>query len=61
MISEIRGLFTVNFELHPRPPGCSEGFPHSRLPLPDVVLRVPGSVRGSPPIVGCPDEGVARQ
>ena len=30
-----------------------------RLHLLDVVLEVPGSVHGSPPVVGSPHQGVA--
>ena len=60
VISEIRSLFTVKCELHTRCQDFQSGSPNSRLPLLDVVLRVPGSVRGSPPVVGATDEGVTR-
>ncbi len=61
MISEIRGLFTCNSELPVRCQNFQSISSNFRSPLLDVVLEAPGSVRGSPPIVGCPDEGVARQ
>ena len=58
VICVISGLFTVNFELRTRCQDFQSASPNSRLPLLDVVFKVPGSVRGSPPVAGCPHEGV---